>query len=155
MKKILFVASCVILAAAANAQTESKSAQTGEGTVYGTLTQKSDPVNANLVGKYLANNMNPGTITGRAIGVNQVDGSWVTLANTEGSPVMVKVSGFVIPKDVVGKTIVAQGTAVIKEVSEEMRKQSAQQAGMSSEEIGKIKGSEKQIVFTATGIRVI
>jgi hypothetical protein len=60
-----------------------------------------------------------------------------------------------MPTDLVGKTVVAEGEAEVKEVSEELRKHYAEDAGKSKKEINKIKGSEKQIVFMANGVKVL
>ena len=54
-----------------------------------------------------------------------------------------------------GKTVVIEGSAVIKEVTEEMRKHYAEDSGKSKEEIAKIKGSEKDVQFSAKGVKVV
>jgi len=43
----------------------------------------------------------------------------------------------------------------VKETSEEKRKHYAEDAGKSKEEIAKIKGSEKDIQFSAKGVKVL
>jgi hypothetical protein len=60
-----------------------------------------------------------------------------------------------MPKDIVGKTVVVDGEATVKEISEAMRKHYAEDAGKSKEEIEKIKGDTKEIIFMAKGVKVI
>ncbi len=60
-----------------------------------------------------------------------------------------------MPENLTGKTVVIEGTASIKEVSEDKRKHFAEDAGKSKEEIKKIKGSEKEVQFVAGGVKVL
>ncbi|MFN2458851.1 MAG: DUF4920 domain-containing protein [Chitinophagaceae bacterium] len=62
---------------------------------------------------------------------------------------------FFMPQDLVGRTVVVEGTASVKEVSEEKRKHFAEDAGKTKEEIKKIKGSEKEVQFIAKGVQVL
>ena len=70
---------------------------------------------------------------------------------------MVKTKGhsFFMPKDIVGKTVLVEGTASMKEESEEKRKHYAEDAGKSKEEIKKIKGSAVELQMTAKGVKVL
>ena len=60
-----------------------------------------------------------------------------------------------MPENIVGKTVLVQGNAVVVEVKEEMRKHYAEDAGKPKEEIAKIKGSEKDVQFAAKGVKVL
>jgi hypothetical protein len=51
--------------------------------------------------------------------------------------------------------VLIEGNATVKEVSEEMRKHYAEDAGKSKKEIAKIKGPEKDVQFAATGVKVL
>jgi hypothetical protein len=62
---------------------------------------------------------------------------------------------FLMPENIVGKTVLIEGNATVKEVSEEMRKHYAEDAGKSKKEIAKIKGPEKDVQFAATGVKVL
>ncbi|MFI5132849.1 MAG: DUF4920 domain-containing protein [Chitinophagales bacterium] len=174
MRKILVVASCLILIATAKAQTGSrasaaknKSSQadnttiqsdvksTPAGTLFGTITNNYAPISAAAVGKYLANNMNPTLVTGTVTEVSQVAGNWVLLQTNGGQPLMIKTDAFAFPKDIVGKTITAQGTATVKEVSEDLRKEYAQSTGAIQEEMKRIIASGKLVIFSATAVKVL
>ena len=69
--------------------------------------------------------------------------------------VRAKDHGFVMPTNLEGKTVIIDGTATVKEISEELRKHYAEDAGKSKKEIAKIKGSEKDVQFSAKGVLVI
>jgi len=60
-----------------------------------------------------------------------------------------------MPENIVGKTVLIEGSATVKEVSEDMRKHYAEDAGKSKEEIAKIKGAEKDVQFAAKGVKVL
>ncbi len=60
-----------------------------------------------------------------------------------------------MPENLVGKTVVIEGTATIKEESEEKPKHYAKDAGKSKDEIKKIKGAEKEVQFVASGVKVL
>ena len=79
------------------------------------------------------------------------------IAREEGDPVMVKFKdyGFFMPKDIVGKDVVLDGEATVKETSVKQLKHYAQDAGKSKEEIEKIKTSKKEIIFVAKGVLVL
>ncbi len=60
-----------------------------------------------------------------------------------------------MPENLTGKNVLIEGTANVKEVSEDKRKHFAEDAGKSKAEIKKIKGSEKEIQFVASGVKVL
>ena len=74
-----------------------------------------------------------------------------------GTSMMVRAKdhAFLMPENIVGKTVLIEGNATIKEVSEDLRKHYAEDAGKSKEEIAKIKGSEKDVQFAAKGVKVL
>jgi len=69
--------------------------------------------------------------------------------------VRAKDHAFFMPENIVGKTVLVEGTASVKETSEEMRKHFAEDGGKSKEEIAKIKGAEKSVEFAAKGVKVL
>jgi hypothetical protein len=69
--------------------------------------------------------------------------------------VRAKDHAFLMPENIVGKTVLIEGNATVKEVSEEMRKHYAEDAGKSKEEIAKITEPKKEIVFQAVGVKVL
>lgn len=81
----------------------------------------------------------------------------MTIENGDGAPIMVRFQdyGFFMPQDMVGKTVVMDGKAVIKRESVEALRQHAQDAGKSAEEIASIKEPKVTTEILAKGVRVI
>ena len=153
MKKIIFIAAFFLFVVTVNAQIQ----PSASGVVYGKVTEEGKPVAVDKLESNLKENKYEGKITGKVKEVCQAEGCWIRLEKADGSTMMVrsKNHGFFMPTDLVGKTVVAEGEAEVKEVSEELRKHYAEDAGKSKKEINKIKGSEKQIVFMANGVKVL
>ncbi len=154
MKKILIVFISIMVIATSHSQ-EIQPAQ--PGVVYGIVAQKGDPVKITELENNLQENKFSGKITGKVAEVCRAGGCWIRLQKADGTTLLVKSKdhAFVMPKDIVGKTVVAEGEATVKEVSEAMRKHLAEDAGKSKEEIEKIKGDSKEIIFMARGVKVI
>jgi hypothetical protein len=76
---------------------------------------------------------------------------------SNGEKLMVKFKdyGFFMPKDIVGKEIVLDGEASVKEVSVKQLQHYAKDAGKSEEEIKKIKEPKKEVQFVAKGVLVL
>ena len=154
MKKILIAFICITIIKTSSSQ-EIQSAQAG--VVYGKVAKKGEAVKVSELENNLQENKFSGKITGTVAEVCQTAGCWIRLQKPDGTTLLVKSKdhAFVMPKDIVGKTVVAEGEAAVKEVSEAMRKHLAEDAGKSKEEIEKIKGDSKEIIFTAKGVKVI
>jgi hypothetical protein len=97
-----------------------------------------------------------GVITGEVIKVCEKKGCWMKLKTTNGD-MMVKFKnyGFFMPKDIVGKTIVAEGIAKKVTTSVEELKHYAEDAGKTKEEIEAIKEPKTEINFEAKGVVVL
>jgi hypothetical protein len=159
MKKIFFSA-MILLAMGASAQEAASSdiKPAAKGVLYGeTITADGTPVKANELGAKLNNGVFDGKVTGKVTEVCKAMGCWIKLEKADGTALMVKTKdhAFFLPQDLVGKTVVVEGSASVKEVSEEKRKHFAEDAGKSKEEIRKIKGPEQQVQFVAKGIQVL
>lgn len=156
MKKLIF-SFLLLVAAAAQAQ-ESDIKPAAKGVVYGEaiVAQGNTVTPANLQAN-LVNNAFEGKITGKVKEVCKSMGCWITLEKGDGSTLMVKAKdhSFFMPQNLVGKTVVIEGTASVKEVTEAKRKHLAEDAGKSKAEIKKIKGAEKEVQFIATGVEVL
>jgi hypothetical protein len=154
MKKILAAFVFVMIVINCKSQ-EIQSAQ--PGVVYGTVVQKGEPVKVVELENKLQDNKYSGMITGKVAEVCQSEGCWIRLHKSDGTTLLVKAKdhAFVMPKDIVGKMVVVEGDASVKEVSEAMRKHLAEDAGKSKEEIEKTKGDSKEIIFMAKGVKVI
>ena len=157
MKKIL-LAFVFFVAVTANAQESSEIKPAAKGVVYGAAVSESgEAITANDLQAKLNNGVFEGQVTGKVKEVCKSMGCWITLEKADGTSLMVKSKehGFFMPENLTGKTVVIEGTASIKEVSEEKRKHMAEDAGKSKAEIKKIKGSEKEVQFIATGVKVL
>lgn len=63
--------------------------------------------------------------------------------------------GFFMPQNIVGKTVVVQGVAKIKETSVERQQHWAEDAGKSAEEIAGIATPKRDIEIMADGVVVL
>lgn len=85
--------------------------------------------------------------------VCQKRGCWMVL--TDGNS-MVRVTfkddGFFVPKDIAGKTIIAEGLVTEEIISETDARHHAEDAGKSKAEIEKIKGDQKRITMLAQSV---
>ncbi len=84
-------------------------------------------------------------------------GCWAKLKKDDGTTVMIKVKDheFAMPKDIVGRTVVVEGKAELKETSVAMLKHYAEDAGKSKEEVEKIKEPKKEVTMTIKGVKVV
>jgi bisphosphoglycerate-dependent phosphoglycerate mutase len=98
-----------------------------------------------------------GQVKAKVVEVCKAEGCWIRVQKADGTSMMVRAKdhAFLMPENIVGRTVVIEGSAKVKEVSEEMRKHYAEDAGKSKKEIAKIKGSEKDVEFAATGVKVL
>ena len=98
-----------------------------------------------------------GKVKGKVVQVCLEKGCWMKVARDNGEPVMVKFKdyGFFMPKDIVGKEVVLDGEATVKETSVKQLKHYASDAGKSKEEIEKIKEPKREIIFVAKGVLVL
>lgn len=129
-----------------------------KGVVYGTVPSESgEVITSNDLQSKLSNGVFEGKVTGKVKEVCKAMGCWLKVEKADGTTLMVKSKdhAFFVPQDLIGKTIIMEGSASVKEVSEDKRKHLAEDAGKSKEEIKKIKGSEKELQFIASGMKVL
>jgi hypothetical protein len=152
MKQVLLIGGFILLSFIVKAQDAAVS-----GAVYGEVKDKGEVVSIDKLESNLKENKYEGKITGKVVEVCQAMGCWVKLQKTDGTTVLVKAKehAFTMPKDIVGKNVVVDGEATVKEVTEKMRKHYAEDAGKSKEEVAKIKGSSKEVTVTANGVKVM
>ncbi|HRI25512.1 MAG TPA: DUF4920 domain-containing protein [Ferruginibacter sp.] len=95
-------------------------------------------------------------VTGKVVEVCKAEGCWLRMETASG-PMLIKMKdhAFLVPLSMNGKTIVAEGTATLKETSVEMLKHYAEDAGKSKAEIDAIKAPKKEISMQAKGILVL
>lgn len=128
-----------------------------KGVQYGKGTSPESAISINALAAQMKENGFTGKITGTVTEVCQEKGCWMKIERENNKPMMVKFKdyGFFMPKNIVGKQVVIEGTATEKEISVEQLRHYAEDAGKSKKEIQKIKKPQKDIQFTANGVMVV
>lgn len=99
-----------------------------------------------------------GKVEGEVIGVCKKKGCFLTLKREgQNDPIMVRFTdyGYFVPADIVGKTVVLEGKAKVKELSVKQLQHNAEDAGKSTEEIAKITQPKTDINIVADGVLVV
>jgi len=136
---------------------EKEPAHAASGVAYGAGATASSVIPVERMNAKMKGGKFEGKTSGKVLSVCQTKGCWMKVENPGGEPIMVKFKdyGFFMPKDIVGKQVVLDGEAVVKETSVQQLRHYAQDAGKSKEEIEKITSPKKETVFTAKGVLVI
>ena len=155
MKKLLLSA-CLLSVLAVQAQDKEK-VPAAKGVVYGVVSEEKEPVSPDDIKAKLVKDQFAGQVKAKVVEVCKAEGCWIKVRKKDGSSMMVRAGNhaFLMPENIVGRTVLIDGNATVKEVSEEMRKHYAEDAGKSKEEIAAIKGAEKDVQFTAKGVKVL
>ena len=156
MKKLIMVLAGLSLTLAVAAQ-KSEPTPAAAGVAYGAGASKEGAIGVNELEKNIVNNKFEGKINGTVSDVCKEKGCWMKIEKSDGSKIMVKFKdyGFFMPKDIVGKQVVLDGEASVKEVSVKQLKHYAEDAGKTKEEIAQIKEPQKEIIFVAKGVLVL
>ena len=155
MKKALVFLSFLFAAVSLNAQ-EPKSAE--KGVTYGAGTVADGAITvASVDGKLKEQDKFNGKMKGKVVSVCQEKGCWMKIERENGDPMMVKFKdyGFFMPKNILGKEVVLDGEASVKETSVKQLRHYAQDAGKSKEEIEKITEPKRDVIFVAKGVLVL
>ena len=155
MKQLLSLLVGVFAMVILNAQ-DAESAK--PGVVYGKYSEAGvTPISVNDLEKKMSDNKYDGKIQGKVVEVCQAMGCWAKIQKEDGTTVMIKVKDheFAMPKDIVGRTIVVEGKAELKETSVSMLKHYAEDAGKSKEDIDKIKEPKKEVIMMIKGVKVV
>ena len=98
----------------------------------------------------------PAKVEGTVESVCKVKGCWMKVNTGNGQTMRVTFRdyGFFVPKDIVGKTVVIEGTARQSSTSVAMLRHYAEDAGKPKAEIEKITEPEKAVTFVADGVIV-
>ena len=158
MKKLLglFIA-LFTLVSVSNAQQAIKPAKVG--VTYGKEIDKKGALSVANLEKSLASKENfTGKIEGEVIQVCKKKGCFLTLKRAgDQEPIMVRFTDYAyfVPQDLVGKTVVIEGKAKVKETTVEWQKHYAEDMGKSKEEIAKITKPRKDISVVADGVLVV
>ena len=95
-------------------------------------------------------------VEGTVESVCKMSGCWMKVKTADGQTMRVtfKDYGFFVPKNIVGKQVVFEGTAQVKTTSVGELRHYAEDAGKSKEEIAKITEPERALTFVADGVVV-
>lgn len=128
-----------------------------KGMTFGVATTEKDAVNASELPSLLdPKEPKEVKVKGMVVEVCKAEGCWLRMETTGGTiMVRMKNHSFFVPVSLNGKTIIADGTATVKETSVDMLRHYAEDAGKSKEEIDAIKEPKKEIVLQAKGILVL
>jgi hypothetical protein len=154
MKKTVILA-CLIVSGTIVYGQQPKSAE--KGVTYGAGTTQPGAIAVSELEKNMKENKFDGKVSGKVVEVCQEKGCWMKLEKANGQTMMVKFKdyGFFMPKDIVGKEVVVDGEATVKEISVKQLQHYAKDAGKSEEEIKKITAPKKEMQFVAKGVLVL
>ena len=155
MKKIMMMMPAVLISACLLAQPPKGPADAGM--TFGARTTAEGAVPADeLVAKLKSTQPAEVKVTGKVVEVCKAEGCWLRMETANGSMLIkMKDHAFLVPLSMNGKTIIAEGTATLKETSVEMLRHYAEDAGKSKAEIEAIKEPKKEITMQAKGILVM
>ncbi len=156
MKKIISLFTLCLFCASLMAQPPKVAAD--KGSVFGVSVSEEGALSADSLAENLiqAGQTREVKLIGKVTEVCKAEGCWVRVETKTGSMlVKMKDHAFLVPVALEGKTIVADGVATFKETSVEQLKHFAEDGGKSQKEIEKIVEPKKEIVFQATGIKVL
>jgi hypothetical protein len=156
MKKIFLVLTCLSAAFVTLAQPPQGPAKVGS--TYGEVIKADGAIAiADLPAKLVGDEAVPTKIKAKVTDVCPKKGCWISLQMPDSTKVFVKMKdyGFFVPVDMIGKTVVLDGEAVMKTATVAELQHYAEDAKKSKEEIAAITKPEKEIRFTAKGILVV
>lgn len=97
-----------------------------------------------------------GQMKGKVVEVCQARGCWIKLAIPTGDTILAKTNDeFFMPKNIVGKTVMVNGDASVKERSVKELQHYAKDAGQSKEEVAKITKPKKELTIKLKGVKVV
>ena len=128
-----------------------------KGMTFGVIITEKDAVDAKELNSIITSKEPKEIkIKGKVTEVCKAEGCWMRMETASGSMMIrMKDHKFFVPVSMQGKTIVANGTATLKETSVDMLRHYAEDAGKTKKEIAAIKDPKKEIVLQAAGILVL
>lgn len=132
-------------------------APAAKGVTYGAGTTAEGAIPVTELSSKMSNDKFNGKIQGKVVEVCQEKGCWMKVEQANGENLMVRFKDYkyFMPKNIVGKDVVLDGEAIVKEVSVKQLQHYAKDAGKSDEEIKKIKEPKKEVQFVAKGVLVL
>lgn len=154
MKKILFT---VLLFTGISAMAQPPNVPANKGSKFGAKVTSKGAVTTDQLSSLLADkNEAEVKVKGKVVEVCKAEGCWIRMETPTGNMLIkMKDHAFMVPLVLNGKTIIAEGTATVKETTVEMLKHYAEDAGKSKAEIEAITEPKKEIVLQAKGILVL
>ena len=154
MKKFISILCSIVIVSISVAQ-DPKPASAG--VTYGAGTTATGAIPVSELDKKLKENKFEGKVSGKVVDVCQEKGCWMKIEKSTGETMMVKFKdyGFFMPKNILGKEVVVDGNASVKEIPVKQLQHYAKDAGKSQQEIKKIKEPKKELVFVAKGVLVL
>ncbi|SFB95877.1 protein of unknown function [Parapedobacter composti] len=157
MKRLISLFTALIgIAIAAHAQQDIPSAK--PGIQYGkAITPKGAISVPQLEAKLASDSSYTGKIEGQVVEVCKKKGCFIRIQREgSGDPILVRFKdyGFFMPQDIVGKTVVLEGQAKVKEVSVAQQRHFAEDAGKNADEIASITEPKVDINIIADGVVV-
>lgn len=157
MKKSIVVLISMFAFLFSFAQNEIKSAE--KGVEYGAGVKAEKGITVNELANVLKTDSTfSGVVQGKVVEVCVKKGCFMKIEREEGlEPIMVRFKdyGFFMPEDMIGKNVVVEGDAKVKETSVAQLQHFAEDAGKSPEEIAKIKMPKTDVEITAVGVKVL
>src|SRR5690606_1069929 len=158
MRKIIFtfVALCCFVTAS---MAQDKIPSAHRGVQYGKPITKSGAISVqHLESKLATDSTFTGKVKGKVVEVCKKKGCFIrVLREGEGDPILVRFKdyGFFMPQDIVGKTVVLDGQAKVREVSVAQQRHFAEDAGKDANEIARITAPKVDINIIADGVVVV
>lgn len=160
MKKIILILVCISsLATMVQAQQQDSREPSHPGKVYGADVKEKGAKDAVALPEMLEKHHGKmqAKVKGKVVDVCPKKGCWMNVAVNDSTNIFVKMKdyAFFVPMDLIGKTIVMDGTAYEEVTSVEELRHYAEDAKKPQETIDAITTPEKSIRFTANGIKVL
>lgn len=155
MKAILLFASALLIAAGVRAQ--DKITPAAPGVTYGKATTAEHAIAVQDLPSALKQETYKGKVSGKVVEVCTKKGCFMKLEQANKETVTVRFTdyAFFMPQNIVGKTVVVDGTAKVTTTSVEDLQHYAEDAGKSEAEIAAIKTPKKATEIMADGVLVV
>ena len=158
MKKLITILICVIaLVGMSQAQNAIQPAKAGVS--YGKKVDQKGAISVKQLEQVLESKPSfYGKVQGEVVQVCTKKGCFLTLKrDADKEPIMVRFTDYAyfVPQDLIGKTVVLEGKAKVKETTVEWQKHYAEDMGKSKDEIAKINKARKDISLVADGVLVV
>lgn len=159
MKKIAFLLLMTVCCFATVSVAQEEIPAARPGVQYGKAITKDNAIGVQqLEANLSASPAYTGKIEGKVVEVCKKKGCFIrVLREGEGDPILVRFKdyGFFMPQDIIGKTVVLEGEAKLREISVEQQQHFAADAGKDAQEIAQITEPKTDINIIADGVVVV